>query len=228
MAVIRKQAGESLAKAKKKLDIYAEISKEYQKLKDSYENMRQMFLNEQAGMLAADLKPGFPCPVCGSTDHPHPFAGAVDHVDISPENLQTMAQDVENFRVKQEQAANESHAAKTEYETRKETFVEAVGRLRNRMQKSISEIQKDAGLSEMNEALKIWKNSIDRSLKTLKKDAEKLRKIRELLQGADEQRKILKENLELCRATQTEAARKYGTVKQFPHILRVCIRKRSF
>lgn len=47
--------------------------------------------------------------------------------------------------------------AKTEYETRKETFVEAVGRLRNRMQKSISEIQKDAGLSEMNEALKIWK-----------------------------------------------------------------------
>ena len=193
---------------KRVLDIYAEISKEYQKLKDSYENMRQMFLNEQAGMLAADLKPGFPCPVCGSIDHPHPFAGAVDHVDISPENLQTMAQDVENFRVKQEQAANESHAAKTEYETRKETFVEAVGRLRNRMQKSISEIQKDAGLSEMNEALKIWKNSIDISLKTLKKDAEKLRKIRELLQGADEQRKILKENLELCRATQTEAARK--------------------
>ena len=205
---IRDQAGESLAKAKKKLDIYAEISKKYQKLKDSYENMRQMFLNEQAGMLAADLKPGFPCPVCGSTDHPHPFAGAVDHVDISPENLQTMAQDVENFRVKQEQAANESHAAKTEYETRKETFVEAVGRLRNRMQKSISEIQKDAGLSEMNEVLKIWKNSIDISLKTLKKDAEKLRKIRELLQNADDQRGKLKEKLELCRTAQTEAARK--------------------
>ena len=129
-------------------------------------------------------------------------------MDISPEKLQKMAEDVENLRTKQEQAANESHAAKTKYETRKENFVEAVGRLRNRMQKSIPEIQKDAGLSEMNEALKIWKNSIDISLKTLKKDAEKLRKVRELLQGADEQRKILKENLELCRATQTEAARK--------------------
>ena len=157
-------------------------------------------------MLAADLKPGFPCPVCGSTDHPHPFAGAVDHVDISPENLQTMAQDVENLRVKQEQSANESHAAKTEYETRKETFVEAVGRLRNRMQKSISEIQKDAGLSEMNEALKIWKNSIDISLKTLKTRA---------LPGNSDRS---------CQKTY----RRYGTVKQFPHILRVCIRKRSF
>ena len=159
-------------------------------------------------MLAADLKPGIPCPVCGSTDHPHPFAGAVDHVDISPEKLQKIAEDVENLRTKQEQAANESHAAKTEYETRKENFVEAVGRLRNRMQKSIPEIQKDAGLSEMNEALKIWKNAIDRSLKTLKKDAEKLGKIRELLQNADDQRGKLKEKLELCRTAQTEAARK--------------------
>lgn len=205
VAVIRKQAGESLAKAKKKLEIYAKTSKEYQ---DSYEKMRQMFLNEQAGMLAADLKPGIPCPVCGSTDHPHPFAGAVDHVDISPENLQKMAEDVENLRTKQEQAANESHAAKTRYETRKENFVEAVGRLRNRMQKSIPEIQKDAGLSGMNEALKSWKNSIDLSLKTLKKDAEKLRKISELLQNADARRGKLKEKLELYRATQTEAARK--------------------
>lgn len=205
---IRDQAGESLAKAKKKLEIYAKTSKEYQEHKDSYEKMRQMFLNEQAGMLAADLKPGIPCPVCGSTDHPHPFAGAVDHVDISPEKLQKIAEDVENLRTKQEQAANESHAAKTEYETRKENFVEAVGRLRNRMQKSIPEIQKDAGLSEMNEALKIWKNAIDRSLKTLKKDAEKLGKIRELLQNADDQRGKLKEKLELCRTAQTEAARK--------------------
>jgi exonuclease SbcC len=76
------------------------------------------------------------------------------------------------------------------------------------MQKSIPEIQKDAGLSEMNEALKIWKNAIDRSLKTLKKDAEKLGKIRELLQNADDQRGKLKEKLELCRTAQTEAARK--------------------
>ena len=46
------------------------------------------------------------------------------------------------------------------------------------------------------------------SLKTLKKDAEKLRKIRELLQKADDQRGKLKEKLELCRTAQTEAARK--------------------
>ena len=29
-----------------------------------------MFLAEQAGILAKDLKPYTPCPVCGSTNHP--------------------------------------------------------------------------------------------------------------------------------------------------------------
>ena len=208
VTVIRDQAGESLTKAKEKLQIYANTSEEYQKLKDSYENMRQMFLNEQAGMLAADLKPGVPCPVCGSTDHPHPFTGAVDHVDISPENLQKTADDVENLRKKQEQAASESHAARTEYDTRKDALVEAVGRLQKRMHKSIPEIRDDSGISEMSESLKVWKKSVDDALKSLEKDAEKLGKIRDLLQGADEQRGKLKENLEVCRMAQTEASRK--------------------
>ncbi|GHU86925.1 nuclease SbcCD subunit C [Spirochaetia bacterium] len=34
---------------------------------------------EQAGHLSAGLKPGEPCPVCGSTDHPHPAAAPVLH-----------------------------------------------------------------------------------------------------------------------------------------------------
>ena len=208
VAAIREQAGNSLAKAKKKLEAFADVSKDYQSLKDGYEKTRQQFLNEQAGMLAADLKPGMPCPVCGSTEHPHPFAGAVDHVDISPEKLQKTSEDVENLRVKQEQAASESHAAKTEYETRKEAFLEAVGRLRNRMQKSIPELREEAGLSEMSEVLKTWKKYVDDSLKALKKDAEKLKKLRDLLQGADDQREKLKANLELCRAAQTETLQK--------------------
>ena len=37
-----------------------------------YEKMYQIFLSEQAGILAKDLKEGHACPVCGSLSHPNP------------------------------------------------------------------------------------------------------------------------------------------------------------
>lgn len=41
------------------------------KLKAIADDMRQRFNDEQAGIMAAELSDGEPCPVCGSTFHPH-------------------------------------------------------------------------------------------------------------------------------------------------------------
>jgi len=38
----------------------------------AYESLNRAFLDEQAGILAAGLKDGEPCPVCGSRSHPNP------------------------------------------------------------------------------------------------------------------------------------------------------------
>ncbi|MBQ9522050.1 MAG: SMC family ATPase [Oscillospiraceae bacterium] len=43
------------------------------RLQAAYDTQNQAFLDEQAGILAETcLKPGTPCPVCGSTEHPRP------------------------------------------------------------------------------------------------------------------------------------------------------------
>nr|WP_312576393.1 SMC family ATPase [Sedimentibacter sp.] len=41
---------------------------------EKYEMLEQLFLNEQAGIIARKLKDKTPCPVCGSVDHPAPAA----------------------------------------------------------------------------------------------------------------------------------------------------------
>lgn len=40
--------------------------------KNTYERLNKAYLDEQAGILAGELKENMPCPVCGSTEHPNP------------------------------------------------------------------------------------------------------------------------------------------------------------
>lgn len=52
---------------------YLEARDTAQRLQAEYDTQNQAFLDEQAGILAETcLKPGAPCPVCGSTEHPRP------------------------------------------------------------------------------------------------------------------------------------------------------------
>lgn len=69
---------ETLAKAQEK---YSAQSLKYQKKREETARLEKCFLDAQAGILAAGLKEGQPCPVCGSTDHPHPMGLTAEAVD---------------------------------------------------------------------------------------------------------------------------------------------------
>ena len=54
----------------------------------AYQEHMRVFLDEQAGILAErDLKPGVPCPVCGSLSHPSPAIRKAEHRNLSMESL---------------------------------------------------------------------------------------------------------------------------------------------
>ena len=51
---------------------YLLCAEEARAANSEYESASRAYFDGQAGILAEYLKPGSPCPVCGSTEHPHP------------------------------------------------------------------------------------------------------------------------------------------------------------
>lgn len=51
---------------------YLEAEENAVAMKEKYDAMNRAYLHQQAGILAAGLESGQPCPVCGSVSHPHP------------------------------------------------------------------------------------------------------------------------------------------------------------
>ncbi|MBE5943457.1 MAG: SMC family ATPase, partial [Lachnospiraceae bacterium] len=64
----KNQAGERLLE--EKTNAYNQLEKDKQKASKTYETMSDIFLRNQAGIMAASLEDGMECPVCGSKNHP--------------------------------------------------------------------------------------------------------------------------------------------------------------
>lgn len=79
--------------------LYQKQSDEYNKSRFTYEKKFTTYLLGQAGILAKDLQPNMPCPVCGSTHHPHK-AEILDNTP-SEQELEELKKEVEeNEKIK--------------------------------------------------------------------------------------------------------------------------------
>lgn len=205
---LRNQAEQCRKKAIKTRETYANITKKYNDANTEYEEVRLHFLNAQAGFLAAELESGKPCPVCGSTEHPHPAKKGVESVDISEEKLQNMQTNVDKLRKDQEKAAGDAAAARSEYDTRKDTYIAGVQKLQERLHRSVSSITEQSSVTEMSNALENWKQQLAEELNNLQRSARLLVKIREALQNMEKQKKQLQDTYDECTEKEKAAVEK--------------------
>jgi exonuclease SbcC len=78
---------------------YVAADADYQKKNAEYEAMNRAFLNEQAGIIAETLVENEPCPVCGSTDHPHKACKSVEAPSQAElEQFKKLASEAETVR----------------------------------------------------------------------------------------------------------------------------------
>ncbi len=80
---------------------------EKRKTGEQYEQAMEHYIGNQAGVLAKQLRAGYPCPVCGSVEHPHPAAELAE--DVSKEQLEHYKQVREAAEKNYQHCAEEIH-----------------------------------------------------------------------------------------------------------------------
>lgn len=88
---------------------YLSAQKDYQKKNSCYEDLQMAFLNEQAGIMADGLEEGKPCPVCGSTTHPHKASKSLNSpTEVAVNQAKASAVTAQSLMVQKSAAANEA------------------------------------------------------------------------------------------------------------------------
>ena len=110
-------------------ETYRRITLSYQQARQTSEQLRSLFLDAQAGLLAASLRDGSPCPVCGSKTHPHPFTLSAQTPLPKEAELKSVEKKTEDLRRKQEEASAAAEAATATKNERQKTFFSSVQQL---------------------------------------------------------------------------------------------------
>lgn len=92
-----------------------------QRLEQDYQRQNRAFLDSQAGVLAADLQPGAPCPVCGATEHPHPAVLPTQAPTQS--QLEATQQAARSAMAKATTASQSAGGAKGQYREQQRAFI---------------------------------------------------------------------------------------------------------
>ena len=146
-----------------------ELERESAELRAGYQELRNRFYRGQAGLLAAGLEEGIPCPVCGSLHHPTLAAGE--------ENVPTR----EAVEAAEAQSLAKDRALGEQSETLA-GLMEKERELRRRLG--------TVGLDEVPDQEK-WKKRLANQENVIKRQERKIREIREKKQEAERQYQAL-------------------------------------
>ncbi len=185
---------------------YEKVSGEYAAANEKYEGLRRAYLDAQAGLLARELKPGTPCPVCGSTTHPHPCVLTGAAGEISREALEKAEKEAATLRDRQEQSAAASHAAGELYKEKRAHLSDTMDRLRARMSAQIGEVPADAEIKALVLRYNEWLADLKEQDGELKRQEQDRDQLRLALEGIDGRREKLRAADEKASSEATAAA----------------------
>ncbi len=172
---------------------YEKARASYHRIDDAYQEKLDAFLDAQAGYLAREkLKPGQPCPVCGSLSHPSPCTLSEEHQELTREAIEQLETRLTHVRRELETASRKAHAAQELYKEKEGTYTANLGKLNIRIRKFLPDAPPDESPEDAAHLMRSKREELDHQQRTLQKNADQLQECNQNLKDADAKENELK------------------------------------
>ncbi len=170
--------------------VLLQAEEEEKRSRQEVEKLEALWLTEQAAVLASQLKPGRPCPVCGATKHPRPATPTLFKIEVK---------DLEIAR----QAAKEAIQKAGAFRERIGRQEEALSRIKQEKQSLLKELGEFASFSE--EEFRQKGKQLDEALQEALKAKEALTRLEKQLEQLLQEKETTEKRLEALRQTREKA-----------------------
>lgn len=183
----QKDVQEKARQAAAAKDAYASATQKYQRAQNEYDDYRLAFLNAQAGLLARELAPGKPCPVCGALEHPAPCQLTQENQQLNRGELEKLRKAADDAAKAQEEKAKESESAQVKLTERQKAAEEAEKKLVENAT-NIRENVPMATAADVEAMLQAWLPELQSASKSVQAKVKALDDVRKNLEGAKAER----------------------------------------
>ena len=162
--------------------VYADAKDRFNKENTAYIQAYNDFLDAQAGFLAEKLQRGEPCPVCGSTIHPHPHQA--EKSALTKEELNILSESVRELQEGQAAAAKKAGEAKAMLDAKEKNCIQIWEKLRQKVIAYSRDEMGELDSEEIRGLIETWKKALKDEEKQLQKDKKQLQQLKEWLTKA--------------------------------------------
>ena len=162
--------------------VYADAKDRFNKGNMAYIQAYNDFLDAQAGFLAEKLQRGEPCPVCGSTIHPHPHQA--EKSALTKEELNILSESVRELQEGQAAAAKKAGEAKAMLDAKEKNCIQIWEKLRQKVIAYSRDEMGELDSEEIQDLIETWKKALKDEEKQLQKDKNQLQQLKKWLTKA--------------------------------------------